>query len=346
MKQYLSRYQVQVEMMSFSSLTSLSDLADLLGISFPRLLLFCKNPLYATYYIKKKNGGKRLVEDPEESLKHIQRTLNDYLQSTYHLVRSSAAFGFVRRLANEKKPRNIITNARKHINKNWMMNLDFNDFFHHISAQKVEELFKKPPFGFNDELSHTLAALVSYKGRLPMGAPTSPVLSNFATLDLDNDLLGFSAEQSLTYTRFVDDLTFSSNCSIDASHFMNIQEICKHHGFELNADKTAFYGPAHSKYVTGLLVGKQVDVPDEYYSQLVGEIHKYEHAREINNRTNNFDMDSLLHHEQQLRGAIQFVERVVGQKHPKAIALYQMLAQANRPFSEFMPVSWLDFNYF
>lgn len=75
--------------------------------------------------------------------------------------------------------RSIVSNATVHKNKNCVLNIDLKDFFDTIHIGRVIGLFKSKPFCFNADIANKLAYLVCYKRRLPQGAPTSPIISNF-----------------------------------------------------------------------------------------------------------------------------------------------------------------------
>lgn len=201
--------------------------------------------------------------------------------------RTSAAYAF--QLSDDDELheiRNILTNAQSHLNRAWMLNADFLDFFHQVRQQEVFEIFFAPPFNFSEELAMLLMRLTTYKGRLPMGAPTSPVLSNFATIGLDFDLLDFSKKNRWTYTRYADDLTFSSNSAITDGHLLEIRGICNMYGYVFNEKKVKIFSPAMPKTVTGLKVSDCVGLPDDYAENLSAEIQKLAHALEINYHSN------------------------------------------------------------
>ena len=223
---------------AFCSLVNTSELASLLDLDKRKLLLTARKPKYQVYKIPKRSGGQREIENPDKHLKNIQNRLNQYLQSVYFFEKSPAAYGFV---MNEKGAtsdrRDVLWNARKHLAKDYLLNVDLKDFFHYITQTDVRRIFLSKPFRFNPKLCTTIGQLTTYKGRLPMGTPTSPVLSNFACLDLDNELLKLARYYNWVFTRYADDMTFSSRFPIDKLHIEAITKAIESAGFEVNPKK-------------------------------------------------------------------------------------------------------------
>ena len=172
----------------FCNLRSVSELCLLLKTDKRKLELLANQPPYKTFTVPKKDGGERLIEAPGGPLKKVQGVLNRYLQSAYYLEKSAAAHGFVVGVRNDDDRRNVLTNAQKHLGKTYLLNIDLRDFFHSVTRDQVLDILLKPPFKFKRQLPDLLADLLAYNGRLPMGAPTSPVLSNFACRELDRRL--------------------------------------------------------------------------------------------------------------------------------------------------------------
>ncbi|MCZ2459986.1 MAG: reverse transcriptase family protein [Chitinophagales bacterium] len=216
---------------------SISDLAGLLQTGLPELLKLRLEKPYSVFEVRKQKGKQRLIEAPAKDLKKALRKLNDHLQAAYFFCRSRAAYGFIQQPKSANKKRNILTNARLHCGRKYMVNIDLKDFFHQVSRMRVAGIFRSAPFQFNTELSSFLAEFTTYNGRLPMGSPTSPVLSNFATRELDADLLSYSLQNKMTYSRYVDDLTFSANQPISIEQYYTIQDMIGKKGFTINMEK-------------------------------------------------------------------------------------------------------------
>jgi len=263
-----------------AQLKTVNQLASFLGIGVRELRQLKPHEHYITFEIPKPGKDeKRTIEAPTGIMRNLLDRLSDGLQWEYSDHRTNAAQGYIRSVANDPDKRTIFTNAAKHLGKKYLLNIDLESFFYQITEQKVQEIFADDRFfAFDTEAVSLLAKLVCYKGRLPMGSPTSPALSNFATIDLDNELSRWSGAQKITYTRFVDDLSFSSNHPLEQGHFDMIRDMLWIHRFVPNAHKTKWYGPDDVKEVTGLIVGKKIALPDDYLADLR---HEFERLKEV-----------------------------------------------------------------
>lgn len=250
------------------SMTKHAHLAKLLYTDIFSLKEVVNNPIYRTYKLSKKAGGYRTIDSPDDKLKLVQRNLNDFLQSYYLCVKSNSVHGFVPKFAHFEKRVNIVENAKPHIGKKYVLNLDLKDFFDGISAYRIKEMFFGKHFNFNESVATALTLLVSYNGKLPTGAPTSPVISNFICLELDQCLMEFSKTYGLTYTRYADDLTFSSNNEISDMLLLMIKEIIKLNNFKVNNKKVRIKSSARQQLVTGLVVNKKVNVDRKLIKQV------------------------------------------------------------------------------
>lgn len=330
----------------FCRIRSVSDLATALHTPSHVLMLWGLQPSYKTFAVPKKDGSFRHIEDPDPALKKIQRSLNDYLQSCYFCQRTQAAYGFLINPADDPDPRNILTNAQRHAGKDWLLNVDFEDFFHSVSDHTVCNVFLSDRFSFDHETAELLTRLTTRNARLPMGAPTSPILSNFASIDLDHDLLAFANTRHWTYTRFADDLTFSSDNPIDWYSVLEIRALTHTHGFTFNEEKFRLCSPSAEKSVTGLaLVGDKVCLPTAFLSDLAAEIAKLRSVVEIQHRAGKPPAKWVEDFKAQLQGHLRFASFVLGDDHPDYRRSLQAFEAATEPPSGFDAVSWLSFGY-
>lgn len=334
----------------FLSSGSLEELALYLGKASLKLLALAGQPSYNEFRIPKKSGGMRRIEDPTPELKKVQRKLNDYLQAVYHFQRTDAAYGFLTNPVDDPAPRHILSNARVHLGCRWLLNVDARDFFHTVSEERVKQVFLSGPFHFKEPIAELLAGLCCYKERLPMGAPTSPILSNFASMPMDHALMELAAKYKWKYTRYADDMTFSSREEITEAHFAEVEAIIKSHGFLLNPEKKKHYGPEdEDKEVTGLLVREsRIDLPEDYLEQLEKAIDYLDKAIDAK-----YSMPSgrgqktawLDELEEQIRGKLEYARQILGEDDLLYLDLVVQLDEALTPPDYYGPMAWLDFGY-
>jgi len=330
----------------FCKINSINTLAYILKTEKRKLLMMAKQPRYRTFTIPKKDGGEREIETPFADLKKVQSYISRYLQSTYYFEKSSSAYGFIVGVRNEQDRRNVVTNAQKHINRQYMVNIDLKDFFHSVTKDRVVRIFSNPPFNFKRDLPEVLANLTTYKDRLPMGTPTSPVLSNFSCRSLDRSLTNFANLHGWIFTRYADDMTFSSNEPIAAEKYNELQAIIKKEGFKVNEKKLKFYGPKDVKIITGLVVTDTVTLEPSYIPKLQKEIQHLKSVIHSQNEQGHLSTRWVEQFKRQLRGRINFATFVLPRGDKKSQSLKDAFYAAIEPPEEYFgAVSWRGFPY-
>ena len=346
MKYRLSQIRIWYDKINKSD--DLNDLVNKLNIDRNQLVLLSMSRSYHVFTIPKKDGSFRLIEDPQKNLKELQREFNKYLQAVYYLHQTEAAFGFIIHVKEGKYRKDILNNARRHLGHRYMLKIDLEDFFHQVGIKRVARILQSKPFIFRREPARTLARLFTYKQRLPMGAPTSPVLSNFATMGLDKALYLWAASQNITYTRYADDMTFSSGSTLlTDSHLRQITGICNNYRFELNKEKTVFYGPQDEKKVTGLILTPGgVDIEDGFYVELDEDLVRLKHLVESMIITRE-DRENpiLVKMKQEVKGKINFIGMIEGYQSVQYNTYSNMLYDALHPKEEQLFIRWQHFNY-
>lgn len=249
------------------------DLCILLNTEFYELEKIINNPAYRNYTIPKKKGGYRVISAPGFNLKKIQKRLNYFLQAYYLDIKPKEVHGFVINPHYLGTHCNIAENARVHIGKKHLLNIDLRDFFPSISARQVKDLFCSPYFNFNDQIANALTFITTYEGKLPIGAPSSPVLSNFICFSLDNDLITFCNDHNLTYTRYADDLTFSSDTLIPSNNLLDIINLITKNNFRINEKKLRLKASNRRQVVTGLTVNEKVNVDRKILKNIRAMLH-------------------------------------------------------------------------
>lgn len=238
----------------FESLETVSELAQLLKKDVSTLKKHGESPQYQEFYVPKPGGEKRFIQHPNPNLKAIQSELNRFLQASYFAVKPSTVHGFIICPSDNPQPRNIYTNALAHVRGHWFLNIDLEHFFHTVTTQHVQDLFRYV-FGFPKELATALTQLCCYKNRLPMGAPSSPVVSNFVLYFLDGYFEKLARAHEGTYTRYADDLTFSFPRPPEESFTDLVRHALLTHNFRINEKKLRIQGRLELPEITGLCVG-------------------------------------------------------------------------------------------
>lgn len=267
------RFEQKFFVYQLLTVIKVSDLRTLLKSPLHRIENLINTPNYTCFSIPKKRGGFRYIQSPDDLLFRIQARMNFYLQQYYHLIKPKGVYGFV--LNPDKKNRmcNIAENAKNHTNKKYVFNMDLKDFFPSIKAYRVKELFTSDYFKYNLDIANALALLTTYEGKLPTGAPTSPVLSNFICIGLDNDLNSLCDENDISYSRYADDLTFSSNKLISKDLVEKITAIIEQNDFTINPKKTRLKSENRKQSVTGLVVNTRVNVDRKLLKKIRAMLH-------------------------------------------------------------------------
>ncbi|PBI92175.1 Reverse transcriptase (RNA-dependent DNA polymerase) [Variovorax boronicumulans] len=272
--------------------TSTIDLANLLGYqpsAFHYLIYkLSEAAKYSVFQIPKRNGGTREIRAPEPKLKLLQQHLAEYLSECLKEIESSSdyaspAHGF-------KPGRSIFTNAEIHRQRRFVLNIDLKDFFTTIHFGRVKGYFEKSrEFRLNSTIALAIAKIACYDRCLPQGAPTSPVISNLIGRVLDGHMCKLAKKHKVTYSRYADDLTFSTNLKEFPSalaiqneehkwhHGKELGEVVKHAGFEINEKKTRVQYRASRQEVTGLIVNDRVSIRAEYRAWARVAVHRLVH---------------------------------------------------------------------
>lgn len=234
---------------------------------------------YRKFYIPKKSGGKpREILAPCPTLKAILHYINIILKSTY--VPSNHAMGFI-------KGRSVKDNASVHVGKNYVFNTDLKDFFPSISQYRVWKNLQYAPFNFSDELAKLVAGLCcvvdgkgkEYKGYLPQGSPCSPIITNIVCQKLDKKLSNLARRYNLTYTRYADDITFSSMHNVyqeNSAFISEFMKVVEAERFKINERKTRLQKRGERQEVTGLVVNSKVNTVREYVRDIQSVLYIWE----------------------------------------------------------------------
>jgi RNA-directed DNA polymerase len=172
------------------------------------------------------------------------------------------------------KSRSSIQNAAKHKGKKYKFQTDLKSFFDTVSHDSVfKTLISR---GFGSQVAHLITKLTTYKGCLPQGASTSPALANLVFLSVDAEIQAICETRNITYTRYVDDLTFSSHFDFKdlTSRFL---EIIMTKGFKISHNKTNYKSKT---VVTGVLVSQnKIEVTPEFLTKMNNPLNSPEERK-------------------------------------------------------------------
>jgi RNA-directed DNA polymerase len=270
----LSKSPTQLAL-EFAALNDFDDISVLLEVSARQLHYYTHDGAqYKAIILKKKHGGVRLIQAPATPLKLIQKKLNQVLQAVYSP--SSVAHGFVR-------DRDIVSNAGEHSPSRYILNVDLENFFDSITFPRVRGMFMSKPYSRNATVATILTRLCCYHNVLPQGAPTSPVVSNMLLGRMDSQLKSFARAHKCVYTRYADDLTFSTfvkQFPRALAQFAEdevgggltvgtpLSDLIKSNGFSLNAKKSRLQHSSGRQVVTGLTANRFPNVSQEFVRQI------------------------------------------------------------------------------
>lgn len=279
------------------------------GISNRELYYLSNNKQYHKIIIPKKNGKYRIVYAPSKNLKWCQKQIAENYLYDYRISKYAAAY---------RKNISIVDNAKIHSNKKYILKLDIENFFGSIDFNKVFNMFYKH---YPRHISKLFAEICTYKDTLVQGSPASPVISNIIMYDIDTIIGNICQERGVAYTRYCDDLTFSSNKKLYEIYHI-VKRLLLKYGFYLNRRKTHFVNNNHQQNVTGIVVNKKPQVSAEYRRKLRQEIYyckKYGVKNHIEHLNLEYDTYEYLY---KLRGKISFVLSV--NKDDKEFIQYQI----------------------
>ena len=212
---------------------------------------------YKVYDIPKRNGrGVRVIAQPAKELKYLQNLVCDKYLSTLPVHVACTAY---------KKNTSIKNNALVHVNSKYLLKMDFKDFFPSITPPDLIKHIESSLGWANwDEDKFIIEKIFFYaqnRGgdlKLSIGAPTSPFLSNTIMFRFDSTIAAICNELSIAYTRYADDIAFSTNKKDILFDFANevTEKLkqCEYPNIFINDNKTAFLSRKGNMHITGLVL--------------------------------------------------------------------------------------------
>jgi len=300
--------------------SSIFDLAALLGYQPHTFtyLLYSNDPKldYVQFEIPKKSGGSRVISKPCEKIMALQRKLANLLSECEFELggfkKNLPSHGFV-------KNRSIYTNAVVHRNKRFVLNIDLEDFFGSINFGRVRGFFmSNRNYLLHESVATAIAKIVCHQNKLPQGSPVSPVISNIIGNILDVRISHLAKKNKFSYTRYVDDITLSSNqkdIPADIAYEVGknnwhagiaLEATVRGAGFKINHKKTRLQYLQSRREVTGLSVGFVVNTKVEYRRKARAMVDSLVKNNEYYDGDNKFGREDL----GKLRGMLAFISSI------------------------------------
>lgn len=228
-------------------INSFGHLCEQLSITEQLLyyLTYKKEYCYFQKVIPKKDKTERILNVPNLSLKVVQKwILKEILEKIFV---SEQAMAFV------PNKNGLRENAERHKKNIFLLEMDITNFFGTITEQQVYTLFCN--IGYNSKVAGILANLCTYNNYLPQGAVTSPYIANLVCYHMDARINGYCSRKDIVYTRYADDLTFSSDNRMLLNKIEKfIKYIVTDEGFTINDKKTRYLSNDVKKTVTGITI--------------------------------------------------------------------------------------------
>ncbi len=239
---------------------------------------------YTTFTISKKAGGERQIDAPVPKIKRLQKKLAGVLYDCAAEIEAGSERK--NKLSHAfRKSYSVLSNAKAHRNRRYVLNLDLRDFFPTLNFGRVRGFFlKNKDFLLSQKAATIIAQIACHNEALPQGSPCSPIISELLTHFLDIRLASLAKKHRCTYSRYADDLTFSTNQK-DFPTAIAVQtetgwapgDALKHKiesaSFVINDTKTRMQLRARRQTVTGLVVNEKVNVKNDYYKRARAMAH-------------------------------------------------------------------------
>lgn len=256
-----------------------SVFAVFLGVSPKIIFSIRKAPSkhYRSFFLTKKDGSKRKINTPRTYLKVIQWWILDNILNKLEFPNN--IFGFVPK-------RSALLNAEFHFGSRHLLNVDISDFFPSIKIEAVESTFCY--LGYSQEVAKMLSEICCLDGCVPQGAPTSPAIANLILRDVDSKLDELAKANNCKYSRYADDLTFSSCDRIEAELLSSVDEIVSGAGFALKDSKTRFAGQGDRMEVTGVIINEKLQPSRSWRKKARARLHQLGGAARLTRREANY----------------------------------------------------------
>ena len=294
-----------------------------------------RSRMYRSFQIAKGTGKIRVITAPDRRLKILQSKLARLLEQLYRV--RNPVHGFV-------PERSVKTNAMAHGSRRYVVNLDLQNFFPTITENRVRGLLTS--LGIDRRVAEIIARICCFECYLPQGAPSSPVISNMVCYRLDTELLRIAKGSRAIYTRYADDITFSSyqppaplfeGAPPSVGRFSpdlfseQLRECFKTNGFTIHPEKTHYADRNSRRVVTGVKINAGLNVDRRYVRHTRALLHSVEIMGQTKAQQKYVDSGGKGSLEAHLRGKISYVAHLKGPTDPVVRA---MAVRFNKSFNK------------
>ena len=227
------------------------------NIGFNELFLRSPSKHYKVYKIPKRTLGFRTIAQPTPDVKHIQKQIVSIISQNVKIHHCAAAY---------VRGKGIKENANAHVCSEYILKVDLENFFNSVIPKMLFKALKKQKIELSeiDEkiieqfLFWNMSKKINGKLVLSVGAPSSPFISNLVMYNFDNKMDEYCSNKSIVYTRYADDLIFSTKSEgVLFTHFQVVRKMIATEFSSkliLNESKTVFSSKAHNRHVTGIVL--------------------------------------------------------------------------------------------
>ena len=224
--------------------------------------MMCSNKFYISdeYYYTIKRMKNRIIHIPCDELKAKQR----YYLNAIKWVHPYKA--------------DILSSAKIHSGKKWILKMDIKHFYDSVPCDEIQLIVSKVCERINQyDNSLSYLSLVTINGKLPTGAPTSSHIANACFKRIDKEIMSISSAFGVDYTRYVDDLTFSSYCKETLEIVeKRVAAILEFYGYKINKMKTKYISDNKQQNILGLVVNNyRVRLPKDFKRNIRAMLHSY-----------------------------------------------------------------------
>lgn len=281
-----------------------------------------KSTLYKSFKIPKRTGGFREIDSPNEALREALYDLKDILEKDFWFTYHTCAFSYIR-------GRSTIDAVKRHQGNEsrWVLKTDLSKFFPNSTPEFVFkmlyetfplcEFIRNPVHKAEFERALSLCFL---RNGLPQGTPTSPMLTNQMMIPLDYTIAKYCREHHICYTRYADDMDFSSKYSFRWTDVVSaVDGILKNFGapFTFNREKTHYGSTAGRNWMLGVMLNKDGDITVGHENKKTLKVSLFSFANSAKNGTP-WSVEDTQH----LQGIVAYYTMVEGEKISEIVDKY------------------------